>query len=140
MGKRLESARDVSAVDYVAVLRARRRLSDSIHARIEAGRIDVLATPTLPITPPPLSALSRLDVYRSVNRDMLSGTGPASMLDMCAVSLPAGLDEHGIPVGLQLIGPSGGDHVLLERACAVEAVLGTAHARLGTPPRLTASP
>lgn len=140
VGKRLESARDVSAVDYVAVLRARRRLSDSIHARIEAGRIDVLATPTLPITPPPLSALSRLDVYRAVNRDMLSGTGPASMLDMCAVSLPAGLDEHGIPVGLQLIGPSGGDHVLLERACAVEAVLGTAHARLGTPPRLTASP
>ena len=139
VGKRLESARDVSAVDYVAVLRARRRLSKSIHATIEARNIDLLATPTLPITPPPLSALSQLDVYRAVNRDMLSGTGPASMLDMCAVSLPAGLDEHGIPVGLQLIGPSGGDYLLLERACAVESVLGTAAERLGTPPRLTAS-
>ncbi|MDE2804287.1 MAG: amidase [Gemmatimonadota bacterium] len=139
VGKRLESARDVSAVDYVAVLRARRRLSESIHARVEAGHIDLLATPTLPITPPPLSALSRLDVYRAVNRDMLSGTGPASMLDMCAVSLPAGLDEHGIPAGLQLIGPSGGDHALLERACAVESVLGTADERLGAPPRLTTS-
>lgn len=136
VGKRLESARDVSAVDYLAVLRARRRLSESIHARIEGGRIDLLATPTLPITPPVLSALSRLDVYRAVNRDMLSSTGPASMLDMCAVSLPAGLDGHGMPVGLQLIGPSGGDHVLLERACAVEAVLGTAEERLGKPPRL----
>ena len=94
VGKRLESAGDVSAVDYVAVLRLRHRLSASLHARLDAERVDLLATPTLPITPPPLSALSQLDVYRAANRDMLSGTGPASMLDMCAVSLPAGLDDR----------------------------------------------
>ena len=136
VGKRLESARDVSAVDYVAVLRLRHRLSASIHARLEAERVDLLAAPTLPITPPALSAVSQLDVYRSVNRDMLSGTGPASMLDMCAVSLPCGLDEHGMPVGLQLIGRTGTDHVLLARAAAAESVLGTNLARLGVPPRV----
>ncbi|MXW17875.1 MAG: amidase, partial [Gemmatimonadetes bacterium] len=86
--------------------------------------------------PPPLAALSDLDVYRAVNRDMLSGTGPASMLDMCAVSLPAGLDEHGMPVGLQLIGRTGTDHDLMDRAAAVESVLGTNVERLGLPPRL----
>ena len=110
VGKRLESALEVSAVDYVAVLRLRHRLSAALHARLDTQRVDLLATPTLPITPPPLAALSELDVYRAVNRDMLSGTGPASMLDMCAVSLPAGLDEHGMPVGLQLIGRTGTDH------------------------------
>ena len=136
VGKRLESAGDVSAVDYVAVLRLRHRLSAALHARLDTQRIDLLATPTLPITPPPLAALSELDVYRAVNRDMLSGTGPASMLDMCAVSLPAGLDEHGMPVGLQLIGRTGTDHALLDRAAAVESVLGTNVDRLGTPPRV----
>lgn len=137
VGKRLESAGRVSAVDYVGILRLRRRLSASLHARMEAFTVDFLATPTLPITPPPVDTLSRLDVYRAVNRDMLSGTGPASMLDMCAVSLPAGLDDHGMPVGLQLIGPTGTDHHLLAHAVAAETVLGTNLERLGVPPRVT---
>ena len=136
VGKRLESAHQVSAVDYVAILRLRRRLSASLHARMEADTVELLATPTLPITPPPVSALSGLDVYRAVNRDMLSGTGPASMLDMCAVSLPAGLDRRGMPVGLQLIGRTGTDYALLDRAVLAEEVLGTNLERLGTPPRL----
>lgn len=136
VGKRLESAGRVSAVEYVGILRLRRRLSASLHARMEADSVELLATPTLPITPPPLSALAELDVYRAVNRDMLSGTGPASMLDMCAVSLPAGLDRHGMPVGLQLIGRSGTDQALLDRAVAAESVLGTNLERLGVPPRV----
>ena len=136
VGRRLESALDVSAVDYVAVLRLRHRLSATLHSRLDTQRIDLLATPTLPVTPPPIAALSDLDVYRAVNRDMLSGTSPASMLDMCAVSLPVGVDEHGMPVGLQLIGRTGTDHDLLDRAAAVESVLGTNVERLGMPPRV----
>ena len=135
VGKRLESADQVSAVDYVGILRLRRRLSASLHSRMEAFRIELLATPTLPITPPPVDALSELPVYRAVNRDMLSGTGPASMLDMCAVSLPAGLDDHGMPAGLQLIGRTGTDLDLLARAAGAETVLGTNLERLGVPPR-----
>lgn len=55
---------------------------------------------------------------------------------MCAVSLPVGLDEHGMPVGLQLVARAGGDHALLARAAAVESVLGTNLERIGVPPRL----
>jgi len=68
---------------------------------------------------------------------MLSGTCAASMLDMCAISLPVGLDEEAMPVGLQLIGPARGDLALLDRAAAVEAVLGTNLDRLGRPPRVS---
>ena len=136
IGKRLEAARGVSAVEYVAILRLRGRLSASVHARMDADDVDLLATPTLPITPPTLASLAELDVYRAVNRAMLSGTGPASMLDMCATSLPAGLDEHGMPTALQLIGRSGADHALLARSAAAEAVLGTNLERLGAPPRV----
>lgn len=68
VGKRLESAHRVSAVEYIAFLRLRRRLAAHIHARLEAERIDLLATPTLPVTPPTLSSLVELDAYRAVNR------------------------------------------------------------------------
>lgn len=136
IGTRLEAAGGVPALEYIAAHQHRRRLSADLHARLDAERIHLLAAPTLPISPPPLAALARLDAYRKANRAMLSGTCSASMLDMCAISLPAGLDGEGMPVGLQLMGPSGTDLELLARAAAVEGVLGTNLTRLGTPPRV----
>ena len=136
VGKRLGAAGKVRALDHISALHERRRLSAAVHARLAAERIDVLAAPTLPIAPPPLSALARLAAYREANRRMLSGTCPASMLDLCAVTLPAGLDGDGMPVGLQLMGPSGSDLELLARAAAAESILGDNIARLGTPPRI----
>ena len=138
IGKRLGASGAVRAVDYLAALDARRRLSARAHARLTEERVDLLATPTLPSAPPPLAALSRLGAYRDANRAMLSGTCPASMLDMCAISLPAGLDGEGMPVGLQLMGPSGADLRLLAQAATAEDVLGTNLTRLGTPPRVPA--
>ncbi|MDE2753629.1 MAG: amidase [Gemmatimonadota bacterium] len=136
VGKRLERAHQVSAVEYIGLLRLRRRLSASLHARLDEQHIDLLATPTLPITPPTLASLEDLDVYRAVNRVILSGTGPVSMLDMCAVSLPVGLDAQGMPAGLQLIGRTETDHALLARAAAAESVLGTNVQRMGVAPRV----
>lgn len=136
VGKRLEAARDTPAVEYVRILRLRRRLAASIHARMDEEGVDLLATPTVPVTPPPLAELEQLDRYREVNRQMLSATGPAGMLDMCAVSLPAGLDNSRMPVGLQLVGRSGTDVELLQRAVVAEQLLGAGAERLGTPPVL----
>ncbi len=135
VGKRLE-APEISAVDYIAQLRLRRRLSHQLHRRMLDAKIELLATPTLTIAPPTLASLEELDTYRAVNRTMLYVTGAASMLDMCAISLPVGLDKGGMPVGLQLIGASDRDHGLLARAEVIEHLLGTNRERLGTPPRL----
>lgn len=69
--------------------------------------------------------------------DAGAGASPSSYLDwlrVCsritvtahpAVSLPAGLDRDGLPVGLQLVGGHGDDESLLAGAAAVEAALGT---------------
>ena len=135
VGKRLAAATGVSATRYIGVLRLRQRLSVQLQSRMKSTAIDLLAAPTIPITPPALATLADLESYRAVNRAMLSRTGPVGMLDMCAVSLPVGLDDAHMPVGLQLIGQSGADSVLLERAVAAEAVLGTNLERLGKPPR-----
>lgn len=48
-----------------------------------------------------------------------------NFLGLPSVALPTGLDEDGLPTGVQLIGPRNGEHVALAAARAVEAALGT---------------
>ena len=45
----------------------------------------------------------------------------ANLTGQPAASLPAGLDQSGMPVGIQLIGPHLGDEVLLRACAAFEA-------------------
>ena len=40
-----------------------------------------------------------------------------------AVSLPVGLDRNGMPFGLQIVGPRGGDAFVLAVAAALESLL-----------------
>ena len=48
-----------------------------------------------------------------------------NFLGLPSVAVPTGLDEDGLPTGVQLIGPRNGDHVALAAARDVEAALGT---------------
>jgi amidase len=43
---------------------------------------------------------------------------PASLAGLPAVAMPAGFGANGLPMGLQLIGPQGGDGALLRLAQA----------------------
>lgn len=47
-----------------------------------------------------------------------------NFLGLPSVALPTGLDEDGLPTGVQLIGPRNGEHVALAAARDVEAALG----------------
>lgn len=101
------------------------------------GDADVLALPTNLITPPPVSeVLDDLERYKEVNLATLRPTCPVNLLELCAISIPVGLDAAGMPVGMQLVARSGEDEALLGAALAVERVLGTAVDRLGVPPLL----
>jgi aspartyl-tRNA(Asn)/glutamyl-tRNA(Gln) amidotransferase subunit A len=103
------------------------------------GEADVLALPANLITPPPIGPLvDDLDAYKKVNFSTLHPTCPVNMLDLCAISIPAGLDDAGMPVVLQLVFPERDDEALLGMALAAERALGTARERLGRPPLLPA--
>jgi aspartyl-tRNA(Asn)/glutamyl-tRNA(Gln) amidotransferase subunit A len=63
--------------------------------------------PGCPISAPPIDAVDELDPILS------TFTRVANHLGGCALSLPAGLDEHGLPVGVQLVGRAFGEAGLL---------------------------
>jgi aspartyl-tRNA(Asn)/glutamyl-tRNA(Gln) amidotransferase subunit A len=99
---------------------------------------DVLAMPTAVTTPPAVDTLADAERYAAANRASLAPTCPASVLGLCALTLPVGLDRAGMPVGLQLIAPSGADEMLLSVAEAAERTLGTLRDQVGRPPLLPA--
>ena len=98
--------------------------------------IDIIATPTLCLTPPVLAEVSDADAYLRINRRIVRNTVAVNYLGFCAITLPVGLDKARMPVGLQLIAPAWAEEKLLGIALAAERVLGTATERLGTPPSL----
>lgn len=81
------------------------------------GEVDVIVSPTSPTTAFPLGekvddplAMYLADIFTvSLN---LSG--------MCGVSVPCGFDSNGLPIGLQIQGPSLGEEVILRTAHAYE--------------------
>ncbi|WP_253737286.1 Asp-tRNA(Asn)/Glu-tRNA(Gln) amidotransferase subunit GatA [Halohasta salina] len=78
--------------------------------------VDVLASPTMPVTPPALgeSLDDPLQLYL-----MDANTVPVNLANLPAISVPAG-DVDGLPVGLQLIGPKFGEETIIRAASAVE--------------------
>ncbi|HZI36825.1 MAG TPA: amidase family protein, partial [Acidimicrobiia bacterium] len=92
-------------------------------------RFDVLLAPTSPTTAFELGAKTAdpLAMYLS---DVC--TIPTNLTGACAISVPAGLDGAGLPIGVQVLAPALGEAVLLRAARALEAGFAfTARPKLG---------
>jgi aspartyl-tRNA(Asn)/glutamyl-tRNA(Gln) amidotransferase subunit A len=131
---RIDDGAAISAREFLQRRRALNRLCARALPLFED--VDVIASPTVPITPPPVAEVSDMAGYREPNMAALSNTCPANYLGLCAVTLPVGLDDAGMPVGLQLMAAPNREEALLGAALAVERVLGPPRERIGTPPGL----
>jgi len=90
----------------------------------ETAGYDAVLMPAVALTPPPIVDLENDDAaYGKANALALRNTTLGNQLDLAALTLPAGKDAAGIPVGLMLMGPSGTDERLLRLARAVEKAL-----------------
>lgn len=136
VGSRLKSNSTIDAEEY---LRRRRTLNKlSARAAPYFAEVDVVASPTVPITPPRLSEVAEVDGYQPRNVQALRNTAVGNVLGLCSITIPVGLDAGGMPVGLQLFAGHGHDARLLTIATHIEQILGNANERLGRPPLLTA--
>jgi aspartyl-tRNA(Asn)/glutamyl-tRNA(Gln) amidotransferase subunit A len=82
------------------------------------SRFDALLSPTTPTVAFPFGAKTAdpLEMYRS---DVC--TIPTNLAGHPALSLPFGTGEDGLPVGLQVMAPALGEHVMVRVACVLEA-------------------
>ncbi|MDF2687505.1 MAG: indole acetimide hydrolase [Microvirga sp.] len=113
------------AVDRLAV---KERMGD-IFARHGA---DALIFPTTPCTAPTVEHQSEFTVAeQEVDfRVLAKNTIPASAAGLPGISLPIGLDDRHLPIGMELDGPEGQDRALLGLAARVEKILGALPAPL----------
>jgi aspartyl-tRNA(Asn)/glutamyl-tRNA(Gln) amidotransferase subunit A len=83
--------------------------------------VDLLVSPTSPTTAFPIGAKVDDPLAMYLN-DVF--TIPANLSGMPAISIPSGLDEAGLPVGVQLTGPVLSEPTVLRAANALEGALG----------------
>ncbi|MDZ7702559.1 MAG: Asp-tRNA(Asn)/Glu-tRNA(Gln) amidotransferase subunit GatA [Halobacteriales archaeon] len=100
---------------YAKAQDARARLKREFDEALE--RADVLATPTMPVTAFELgeSLDDPLQLYLAD-----ANTVPVNLANLPAISVPAGTDDDGLPVGVQLIGPAFGERAVVRAGSAVE--------------------
>ncbi|MCZ7551520.1 MAG: amidase family protein [Anaerolineales bacterium] len=72
--------------------------------------------PTTPITAPPIEGKDALELAGLLTRY----TAPFNLTGFPALSLPCGLAEDGLPVGLQLVAPPWSEARLLRAGAAFE--------------------
>jgi amidase len=123
------TANVIEAMRYSAgdVARAN-ELQTALYRRFQTffGRHDVLITPTITISPRPWTELYPAEIDGRPTRTYFHWLALAYGVTLAghpAVSLPVGLDRKGMPFGLQIVGPRGGDAYVLSVAAALEAML-----------------
>jgi Asp-tRNA(Asn)/Glu-tRNA(Gln) amidotransferase A subunit family amidase len=90
------------------------------------GQYDVILTPSITISPRSWRELYPAEIDGKPTRTYFHWLAMAYAVTVVghpAISLPVGLDRNGMPFGLQIVGPRGGDALVLRVAAALEALL-----------------
>ncbi len=116
VAKRFEAGRMIDDARLTAAMQRRAEDQGRFHAWL--SQYDALLSPTSPIAAPPLD---RVDETTSPLSRL---TRAANYLDLPAASLPCGLTDEGLPVGLQVMARPADEATMITLAAAFEAVLG----------------
>lgn len=87
---------------------------------------DVILTPAITISPRSWRELYPAEIDGAPTRTYFHWLAMAYAVTVVghpAISLPVGLDRNGMPFGLQIVGPRGGDALVLRVAAELEALL-----------------
>ena len=121
----IRSGADISTVDYIIAQRELAQLRRAVRQPFET--VDAIVTPTTPIAPPTIAAFD--SAYRDpavpnnisdIRRLTLRNTSPFNRYGLPTISVPCGFTRNGLPIGLQITGPHGGEGVILQLAHAYQ--------------------
>jgi aspartyl-tRNA(Asn)/glutamyl-tRNA(Gln) amidotransferase subunit A len=127
--KRLEKGTQVPAVAYLQALDLRDQFIAAFHVILQEEELDALVVPTTPITATRVGeeSVAIKGSSHPTRALLLRLNRPANLAGVPAISVPCGLTENGLPVGLQFVGAVTDELLLLElaynfeRACPLGA-------------------
>lgn len=108
---RIAAGSRLMAVEYVRAMRQREEWKREFTALL--SRSDALVTPTTMTTAVPVESVDHGVAPVRYTRIL-------NLLDMCGISVPAGFDSSGLPVGVQIAAASGRDADLIAIASAFQ--------------------
>jgi amidase len=117
----VEEGLGYSLDDYARAATAQTRIYRAFQGFFES--CDVLISPAITVSPRPWSELYPAEIDGVPTKSYFHWLALAYGVTLAghpALSLPLGLDEQGLPFGLQIVGPRGGDAVVLSVAAALE--------------------
>jgi Asp-tRNA(Asn)/Glu-tRNA(Gln) amidotransferase A subunit family amidase len=91
-----------------------------------ATGVDVILTPAITLSPRAWSELYPAEIDGQPTKNYFHWLALAyapTLVGHPAISLPLGLDHAGMPFGLQIVGPRGGDAIVIAVAAAIEAAV-----------------
>ncbi|PHQ69268.1 MAG: amidase [Sneathiella sp.] len=118
----------IPAALYQQVMQHDRPRLQAAYARyFEHHTVDAILFPTAPLTARPIGDDEMVELNGSqvpTFPTFIRNTDPASNAGIPGISLPAGLSEGGLPIGMELDGPEGSDCRLLAIAESIDAEIG----------------
>jgi len=119
----LALARRLRATDYIHAQRLRNRICD--HFDRAFTKVDVIATPTNACTAPKIGkdSLKTGESNMSLTTQIMRYSPVANLTGQPAISVPAGYDQSGLPVGFQMMGRAYEEHLLLRLAAVAEGAI-----------------
>jgi len=127
------SAAQYSAQYYQRALKVRRMIRDDFEAIFDkkgSYHLDALLTPTTPSTAFELGAVYGNTVMMQCADQF---TVPANHAGIPGISIPAGFDQTGLPIGIQLLGPDYREDLIMRIGHAYEQATQTAEWRQTKP-------
>ncbi len=120
----LEGGSIFSAVHYIKAQRLRRMIQQDFANAFR--KIDLFALPAAPVPAPPVGTetVSIKGMEVDLPMALLRFACPANLTGLPAVSVPCGLSEEGLPMGLQLVGRAFDEATVLRAAYTFEANAG----------------
>jgi aspartyl-tRNA(Asn)/glutamyl-tRNA(Gln) amidotransferase subunit A len=117
---RIRTGTDVDAPAYIA---KRREMDELRRGALAVFRdVDLIVTPTSANPPFRADPYPGFEQLRALEIGTLRNTRPFNALGWPALSVPCGFGRDGLPVGLQIVGPPGGEPAVLALAHAFEQV------------------
>jgi aspartyl-tRNA(Asn)/glutamyl-tRNA(Gln) amidotransferase subunit A len=100
---RMIKGRDVTAARYLQNIYATKRLRAKAYARLK--NLDAVLVPTTPLPAQPVTAVDiDMTTYLKQNALYLRNTSAGNILNLCGLSIPCGLTDDGLPIGLMIYG------------------------------------